>query len=215
MADPFSDPFADLGVRVELVSTDKYFRDVSIGLYATESDGIWCYRIRSFAKYDGIADRITYLLDAMVKLGGMVPGSVEDSVQFVCGGEHLVAVRRLFLQACKETPDATPTARTLSMWDKKSELTINAVNAGQGVYDLALENGENDRRLGALRNAMVKLADAKADEAVAVRFCFDCGHDHDPLVGLLLQAAPNVRAVMREYEMNAARGVLAAPGARE
>jgi len=31
----------------------------------------------------------------------------------------------------------------------------------------------------------------------------------------LLQAAPNVRAVMREYEMNAARGVLAAPGARE
>ena len=51
MADPFSDPFADLGVRVELVSTDKYFRDVSIGLYATESDGIWCYRIRSFAKW--------------------------------------------------------------------------------------------------------------------------------------------------------------------
>jgi len=31
----------------------------------------------------------------------------------------------------------------------------------------------------------------------------------------LLQAAPNVRAVMREFEMNAARGVLLAPGSQE
>jgi hypothetical protein len=215
MADTFSDPFEGLGVRVELVSTDKHFRDVSIGLYATENAGVWSYRIRSFAKYDGIADRIAYLLAGMQTLGGMVPGEADDSVRFACGGEHLVAVRRLFLQACKEKPDTAPIKRELSMWDKKSEQTVNAVTAGQGAYVLAMESGESNRRLGALRNAMVKLADAQADEVVAERFSFDCGQDHDPLVGLLLQAAPNVRAVMREYEMNAARGVLAAPGSQD
>ncbi len=62
---------------------------------------------------------------------------------------------------------------------------------------------------------MVKLADAEVDEAVPERFCFTCGQDHDALVGLLLQVAPNVRAIMREYEMNAARGVLLAPGSPE
>jgi hypothetical protein len=35
------------------------------------------------------------------------------------------------------------------------------------------------------------------------------------MVGMLLQTAPNVRSVMREQEMNAAKGVLAAPGSQE
>ena len=212
-----ADPFADLGKRVELVSTDRYFRDVSIGLYAREEAGNWSFKVRSFAGYDGIKDRIAYIVAALQTLGGMERTEREDTVRFPCGGEHLVAVRRLFLQACKEKPEAAPDIPALSMWDKKSELTINAVSLGQGTYSLSAEGGDDQsqRRLGSLRNAMVKLADAQADEAVGEQFCFTCGSDHDAMVGLLLQAAPNVRAVMREYEMNAARGVLLAPGAQE
>ena len=40
---------------------------------------------------------------------------------------------------------------------------------------------------------------------------FACGHSHDALIGLLLIRAPNVRVVLREEEMGAARGVLSAP----
>ncbi|MBT6146557.1 MAG: hypothetical protein HOH74_14060, partial [Gemmatimonadetes bacterium] len=43
---------------------------------------------------------------------------------------------------------------------------------------------------------------------------FGCGHDHDALVALLLQRAPNVRALVREEQAAAARGVLAAPSAQ-
>ena len=212
-----ADPFADLGKRIELVSTDRYFRDISIGLYAREDAGVWTFRVRSFAGHDGVADRIGFVAGAMQTLGGMQRVEAADTLRFFCGGGHLVAMRRLFLQACKEKPEAAPGTPALSMWDKKSEATIKAVNLGQGAYALSAEGGDDQaqRRLGALRNAMVKLADAQADESVGERFCFTCGQDHDAMVGLLLQAAPNVRAVMREFEMNAARGVLLAPGSQE
>ena len=48
-------------------------------------------------------------------------------------------------------------------------------------------------------------------EGSANRVGFECGHSHDALVGLLLTRAMNVRAVIRELENAAARGVLAAP----
>ena len=212
------DPFADLGTRIELVSTDKYFRDISIALYAREDDTGWCFRVRSFAGYDGVADRIAHILAAMMALGGMERSQGADSVCFPCRGEHLTAVRRLFLQACKEKPDAAPEAPVLTLWDKKSELTVTAAAKGQGTYELSAHGdgaARAERRLTALRNAVVKLADAQADEGAGQRLSFQCGQGHDAMVGMLLQTAPNVRSVMREQEMNAAKGVLAAPGSQE
>ena len=209
------DPFAGLGRRIELVSTDRYFRDVSIALYVQDDgqDGSQ-FLVRSFANYDGIKGRIAYILDAMITMGGMARAAAADTVRFPCGAAHLVAVRRLFLQACKEKPEAAARQSPLSMWDKKSELTIDANGLGSGAYTLSA-TGEADRRLMALRNALVKLADARLDKDDGTRLTFDCGHEHDAMVGLLLQSAPNVRAVMREFEMNAAKGVLLAPGSQK
>ena len=90
-------------------------------------------------------------------------------------------------------------------------MTVTEEERSDGAYSLT-DDGESGQRLKALRNAMVKLADVETDEVVGEQFCFTCGHDHHALVGLLLQSAPNVRAVMREFEMNAAKGVLLAPG---
>ncbi len=208
------DPFAGLGTRVELVSTDKYFRDVSIALYALQEADGWRFLVQSFAAYDGIKARLAFIRDAMQTLGGMAPAGDEDRLRFPCGGEHLVAVRRLFLQACKEKPDSAAEMSPLSMWDKKAELTVSAQGLGQGAYELSAD-GDAGGRLTALRNALVKLADAQADDDVGERLCFACGHDHHAMVGLLLQSAPNVRAVMREFEMNAAKGVLLAPGSQK
>ena len=207
------DPFAGLGMRVELVSTDKYFRDVSIALYAQENADGWCFLVRSFSSYDGIKARIGFILDGMKTLGGMETAG-EDRLRFPCRTQHLVAVRRLFLQACKAKPEVAAQELSLSLWDKKSELMVTAKARGAGTYILSAD-GNGGRRLMALRNAMIKLADVETDEEVGEQFYFACGHDHHALVGLLLQSAPNVRAVMREFEMNASKGVLLAPGSQK
>ena len=207
------DPFAGLGMRGELVSTDKYFRDISIALYAQQKDDGGNFLVRSFATHDGVKPRIEFIVDTMQSLGGMQSVG-EHRLQFPCGNQHLVAVRRVFLQACKEKPGETIQKIPLSLWDKKSELTGTAECRGVGAYMLSAD-GDSGQRLMALRNAMGKLADVETDEVVGEQFCFTCGHDHHALVGLLLQSAPNVRAVMREFEMNAAKGVLLAPGSQK
>ena len=206
------DPFAGLGIRVELVSTDKYFRDISIALYAQLNENGWNFLVRSFATYDGVRSRIDFIIGAMQILGGM-QSTGEHRLRFPCGNQHLVAVRRLFLRACKEVPGEAIQKIPLVLWDKKSEMTITATPKGAGTY-LLVTDGDSGRRLMALRNAMNKLADLEVDESISEQFCFSCGHDHHDLVGMLLQSAPNVRAVMREFEMNAAKGVLLAPGSQ-
>ena len=53
------------------------------------------------------------------------------------------------------------------------------------------------------------------DDGDRVIVRFPCGESHDQLIGLLLVRAQNLRAVLREEEMKASRGVLAAPSAQE
>jgi len=206
------DPFAGLGMRVELVSTDKYFRNISIALYAQKNENEWNFIVRSFSTHDGVRSRIEVVVAAMQILGGM-ESTGEHRLRFPCGDQHLVAVRRLFLRACKEVPGEEIQKIPLVLYDKKSEMTIKAKPKGAGTY-LLVADGDSGRRLMALRNAMNKLADLATDDSISEQFCFSCGHDHHDLVGMLLQSAPNVRAVMREFEMNAAKGVLMAPGSQ-
>jgi diacylglycerol kinase family enzyme len=61
-------------------------------------------------------------------------------------------------------------------------------------------------------NGLKKLAEMSAAEG---RLAFGCGMPHDLLTGMLLPRALNVRAVLREEEMAATRGVLAAPSAQK
>ncbi|MDP6345597.1 MAG: hypothetical protein QF578_11415 [Alphaproteobacteria bacterium] len=209
----------DIGTRVELVSSDKYFRDISIGLYARETAGGWLYRVHSYAGYDGAAARLDSIVMAMKTLGGMDAGPTPGLLRFPCGAAHPLAVRRLFLQACKLDPTEAPAARPLSVVDRKTGLTASAAHDGAGGYGIsasgeaAAEHGP--RRIAAIRNGLVKLSGAAPDAAADGRFSFDCGRGHDALVGLLLQNAPDVRVAMRELAANAARGVLAAPGSQE
>ncbi len=51
-------------------------------------------------------------------------------------------------------------------------------------------------------------------EACETGVKFGCGTPHDALMGLLLYRALNARAALRETEMMASRGVLAAPSAQ-
>ena len=209
---------ADLGRRIELVSMDPHFHDISIGLYRRPSaEGGSEFLVHTYAGLEGAAERIGFVAQAMRTLGGMETSVGPHTVRFPCGDEHARACKRVFIEACKIPPGAAPEARPLSIYDKKCEHTIEVTSAGGGAYALdAAERDEvTERRIGAIGGGLIKLAEMEALSDNHHRVAFGCGHAHDALVGLLLVRALNVRAAVREQEMAAGRGVLAAPSAQK
>jgi hypothetical protein len=208
-----------IGRRVELVSMDPHFHDISIALYRQDADdGAVGYLVHTYSGREGAAGRIAQVVAAMRAMGGMepVPGNAQ-LLRFPCGEAHQFACRRLFLEACKLAPDAASAAKPLEVFDKKAEQTILARSSGGGAYSLGIKgDGANGaQRAAVVARGLVKLAEMDADDDRPYEVAFACGHAHDALVGLLMGRALNVRAAMREVEEQAARGVLAAPSAQK
>ena len=205
-----------LGKRIELVSMDKVCGDISIALYeAADDNGSATFLIHTYSHLDGASVRIAFIVRAMQVLGGMdpVPG-VAAGVRFSCGATHALGCRRIFLEACKLASDTDLAEKPLTIFDKKLERTVTVTSRGAGDYGVSADGEEDgrDRRVGAITKGLIKLAQTEAIADDAVRF--SCGQTHNAMVGLLLPRALNVRAVMREQEDQAGRGVLAAPSAQ-
>ena len=210
----------DLGERMELVSMDPHFHDISISFYrSTGEGGASGFLAHSYSAKKGTAERLDFVMRAMVAMGGMGPAAGQpDRIAFACGAEHRAAVKRLFLEACKKATGSEVGARPMSIYDKKNDLTIDATDTGGGGYRVAAAAGEADdkvaRRVDGVTRGLIKLAEMEpGGQAGEARF--PCGFAHDELVGLLLGRALNVRAAMREAESAAARGILAAPSAQQ
>jgi hypothetical protein len=207
----------DLGRRLELVSMDPYFHDISISLYRRPgADGAPEFLVHSYSGREGTGGRIDRVAATMAILGGMEPSANDrHALRFPCGGEHLLACKRIFLEACKRDPGAPVEAPALSIYDKKAELTLKAEAMGEGHYRLVADGEATgaERRIAVLARGLQKLAGLRSVADSQNRIAFDCGHPHDALVGLLLGRALNVRAAIREVEAAATRGILAAPGA--
>jgi len=218
----------DLGRRVELHSMDPHHQDISIALYRTEQNPPE-YRAHSYSELPGAQQRVVDVVDGICRLGGLQPGQGGPTcLCFDCGQDHLLAMKRAFLESCKLPEPGSATPCDLNIVDRKSGLTIQARGLGDGQYRIEATNEAGNppedadngaRRVGVIVNGLRKLGDMLAVEDAdgqLLNDCvsFDCGHDHDALVGLLLQRAPNVRALVREQEAAAARGVLAAPSAQ-
>ena len=136
-------------------------------------------------------------------------------IRFACNTWHASAARRLFLEAAKQDPSAPLLPRPLEVPDTRSEQTIRIEPLGNGAYRVRAEGVTEDTpsRAPAIAAALVKLAQlAGSDDQVVT---FPCGHEHDALVALMLLRAQNLRAALREEELNASRGVLVAPSAQE
>jgi hypothetical protein len=205
----------ELGRRVELVPMDGHFHAISIALYQSDGAGGPSYRVHSYSKRHGTPERLAAVVRTMAELSGMERVAAEPfTLRFPCGSAHLLACRRAFLEACKLASDAAPGTRPLTIHDKKSSRSIRVESIGQGRYQLSADGAEADKasRLAAIANGLVKLGEMGNGGDAGVVFA--CGLAHDALVGLLLGRALNVRAALREEEMAAARGVLAAPSAQ-
>ena len=209
----------DIGRRIELIPIDPHFHDITIGLYRQQitdpnlGKAFPAFLVHTYSQISGATERIGEVIQSMQILGGMLKTS-EGLLYFPCKDAHEAACRRVFLEACKLASNTQTEARPLNILDKKSQLTITVDSSGSGIYQVTA-NGEGRgaaRRISAIAGGLMKLGemeDIETDNKDRVGFA--CGHSHDALVGLLLIRAPNVRIVLREEEMGAARGTLSAP----
>ena len=205
----------DIGRRIELVPMDSHFEDITIGLYRQDDDKGTAFLIHTYSQREGADERISFVKNAMQELGGMEENG-DGLLRFPCGDVHLLAVKRLFVEACKLASDRAVDVRSLTILDKKSGLNISAKSLGSGAYEITADSNETgaDRRIRLVAGGLAKLGELDKVDGFEDRVKFACGVDHDALVGVLLVRAPNVRSVMRELEQAASRGVLAAPSAQ-
>lgn len=209
----------DIGRRIELIPIDPHFHDITIGLYrqqisdATTGTEFPAFLIHTYSQIAGAPERIEGIAEAMQILGGMLKTS-EGLLYFPCKNLHEAACRRVFLEACKLAPNTDTESSPLNILDKKSQLTMTVDSMGNGIYKVRAtgEGRGAARRISAIAGGLMKLGEMESIETDAKDTVgFGCGVSHDALIGLLLIRAPNVRVILREAEMGAARGVLSAP----
>jgi hypothetical protein len=85
------------------------------------------------------------------------------------------------------------------------------------LYEVSTD-GPRDKsasRVDNITGGLKKLAEIEFVAGEPHRVKFACGWPHDALIGVLLPRALNVRAVIREEEMAASRGMLVAPSAQK
>ena len=202
--------------RVELISMDSACSDISIGFYrADEADGP-VGLVHTYSSRSGATERVHFLTHAMAVLGGLeFTADGGQHLAFPCRTWHAAAAKRPFLEAAKQDPTIPVVRRPLEVPDTRSEQTIRIEPLGGGSYRVHADGAteEAPSRAPAIAAALVKLAQLSSSEDQVV--AFPCGHEHDALVALMLLRAQNLRAAMREEEMNASRGVLVAPSAQE
>jgi hypothetical protein len=205
---------AEIGRRIELVSMDPHFQDISIGLYRQQGQAGSEYLVHTYSQKPGALQRIEFVIDAMATLGGMQKFGLR--LRFTCGEPHQLAVRRIFVEACKLKPDAELRPRPLNILDKKSNLNITVLSAGSGIYEIRADGGGEGSasRVSAIAGGLAKLAEMSRVGSTPEQVGFACKHPHDAAVGTMLIRALNVRAMLREEEMAASRGVLVAPSAQ-
>jgi hypothetical protein len=196
---------------------DRHHEDISVGLYVRDGADGTVATVHSYSGRDGVGERLREIASAVAVMGGLEVGDDGVSLRFPCSTWHATAARRVFLEACKHDPAEPFEPKPLEAPDSRTEQTIRIEPLGDGAYEVHAEGvGEGEQsRAPAIGRAMAKLAELEADEGDRAIVRFPCGQAHDELIGLLLGRAQNLRAVLREEEMQASRGVLAAPSAQE
>ena len=208
----------DLGQRIELVSLDPHFHDISIALHRRASAQGPAYQVNSYSGKPDTAERLHALARLMVDVGGMMATADDPlTLTFPCASDHELAARRIFIEASRIAPSTKGEPRPAAVYDKKVERTIGITSLGHGAYHVHADDADDRvaQRLSTVAGGLVKLAGMDSVRGTVDQVRFACGHDHDHVVSLLLVRALNARGALREMEMAASRGVLSAPSQQE
>ena len=205
----------DLGERIELMSADRHCGDISLGMYRQDADGVSSFGVHTYSSAPDAVARVAFIREALlVMLGLDEAGPVAGRtgwLKFACGSTHQRALKHAFLDLCKLETGAALEPKPLTVFDKKANGDIKAVPQGQGAYRIEPDpNAENGpRRATAVARGFVKLCEMNEREDGSIAFA--CNMGHDPLIGMLMFRAQNVRAAVQEEETAASKGVLSAP----
>ncbi|MEO7649414.1 MAG: hypothetical protein ABIZ80_03025, partial [Bryobacteraceae bacterium] len=164
---------------------------------------------------DGTKERLDFLIRAMKILGGLE--EAEGRLRFACGARHQLGMRRVFLEACKIATGGDVHPKPLTVRDKKLDRIITVTSLEPGLYEVTAEGpgSASASRVDFITGGLKKLAEIEFVAGEPHRVKFRCEQPHDTLMGLLLPRALNVRAVLREEEAAASRGMLVAPSAQK
>ena len=209
----------ELGRRIELHSMDPHCHDISLGLYRLEVNGSPRFLVHSYSSLEGTRERMDFIREALLVVVGMEAadslvsseGTRGDGwIQFPCKSDHERALKRAFLDICKLSTGTVLANKPLTVFDRKANGEISAVNLGSGIYELRAEGGVASKRATAVARGFAKLCEMDFVAGTdSIRFPCEIGHD--ALVGMLMTRAQNVRGTMKEGDMAASRGVLSAP----
>ena len=208
----------ELGRRVELVSMDTHCHDISLGLYRQEVGAKLVYLVHTYHIHADAKIRVEMIQNGLVNRAGMLlTGEREHLVAFPCGHGHEKAVRRTFLEVCKSPNSEIVESLPLVRWDKKADCELTIRLEAAGTYRItAPDDAElGPRRCQAVARGFSKLCEMRVDESDPTVVSFECGCDHDELMGSLFFRAQNVRSAMKDDALSAARGTLAAPGSQD
>jgi hypothetical protein len=208
----------ELGRRIQLHSMDPHCSDITVAVYEQpDESGRPLFIVHSYSHKDEVGKRLEFLAEAMVQLGGMERASgAAHGLRWPCGERHLAATKRLFLEVCKLSMDEALNPRPGTLHDPKLGADVSCTTRGQGRYEIVAEaEGSGvESRLKAICAGYLKLAEMERWQESETGVQFACGMSHDPIMNLLLFRAMNARAALREQDMMASRGVLAAPSAQ-
>ena len=204
----------DLGRRIEIHSMDKQCQDISVSLYRQDTSAGPRFLVHTYTSSEEATGRVAFIRQAIVTMLGLQPEDEEsDWLKFRCGGEHLRALKRAFLDLCKLETGAPLEPKPLKAFDKKADCELEAVSLGNGKYQMKSASDEEQalKRAAALARGFAKLCEMHELDGEQATVQFPCGVDHHELIGMLMYRAQNVRALMKEEEQSTGRGVLAPP----
>jgi hypothetical protein len=205
----------DLGRRIELYSMDKQCHDISLGLYRRDLSGELQFLVYTYSRVAEVSERVAFIRQALVTMLGLE--SAEEGGQgwlrFPCRCEHKRAIKRAFLDLCRLETGADLEVKPLTAFDKKAGGDLTAKSLGNGRYRIqaAGDTPAMAKRIVALARGFAKLCEMESLEGDEATVCFPCSQSHDEIISMMMFRAQNVRAAMKEEEMAAGRGMLAAP----
>ena len=222
----------DLGRRLELEPMDTHCQNASLALYGQDVAGVTNFLVHTYSKIEDATQRVAFMNQALIVMVGLeesddspeIPGaespgapSLGDWLQFGCKTMHKRALKRAFLDLCKLETGSPLAPKPLTVFDKKANGNLSALNRGSGVYEIQPEDGteQSTKRASAVARGFAKLCEIEIVDGTTNQVAFPCKANHDALIGMLMFRAQNVRAAMQEDEMAASRGVLSSPSQQE
>ena len=197
---------AKYGRCLELVSTDKRFNEISVGLYVKNS----VFTVWSFSTKTGVEKRIGEIRGLLVSLGGMtpVPGT-HNQAKFECGLIHSRPVRFLLSQAVGKDPKCSTSTVAMEIKDSKSNLIIKAEGFDRDTSRRYQISVSGEARNPATRLRMIIAGFSKYGEMDKIgdqEVAFECRRNHDDLLRILLPYSRNISSVETMMQAESLRG---------